>query len=183
MEVCFSYWNLSPNREFRDINFPHHNNVRFTVLKLYKSTIFPPFYGHTCGIWKFLGQGLKRSWSWGPCHSCGNPGSLTHWARPGMEPTSSQILLKVLNPLSHSGNSAKNPDVGNLNDIMVKPPYSPIWGETYIFYCRSCQLGVILPFREHLETFLFFTTGQGSWYLVVDASDGAKHPLKYKVAS
>ena len=31
--------------------------------------------------------------------------SLTHWARPGIEPTSSQTLYQVLNPLSHNGNS------------------------------------------------------------------------------
>ena len=31
--------------------------------------------------------------------------SLTHWARPGIEPTSWQGLCQVLNPLSHSGNS------------------------------------------------------------------------------
>ena len=34
-----------------------------------------------------------------------NSGSLTHWARPGIEPTSSQRQHQVLNPLSHSGNS------------------------------------------------------------------------------
>ena len=34
-----------------------------------------------------------------------NTGSFTHWARPGIEPTSSWILYWVLNPLSHNGNS------------------------------------------------------------------------------
>ena len=29
------------------------------------------------------------------------PDPLTHWARPGMEPASSQTLCRVLNPLSH----------------------------------------------------------------------------------
>ena len=37
--------------------------------------------------------------------SCGNAGSLTHWARPGIKPTSSQWPSCILNPLSHSGNS------------------------------------------------------------------------------
>ena len=32
-------------------------------------------------------------------------GSLTHWARPGIEPASSQTLCQVLNPLSHHRNS------------------------------------------------------------------------------
>ena len=35
----------------------------------------------------------------------GNIGSLTHWARSGIEPTSSQTLSQVLNPLSHNRNS------------------------------------------------------------------------------
>ena len=36
---------------------------------------------------------------------CGNAGSLTHRARPGIEPASSQGQHQVLNPLSHNGNS------------------------------------------------------------------------------
>ena len=36
---------------------------------------------------------------------CGNSGSLTHWVRPGIEPTSSGTLCWVLNLLSHKGNS------------------------------------------------------------------------------
>ena len=35
----------------------------------------------------------------------GSTRSLTHRARPGIEPTSSWMLCQVLNPLSHSGNS------------------------------------------------------------------------------
>ena len=35
----------------------------------------------------------------------GKAGSLTHWARPGIEPTTSQTLCWVLNPLSHKRNS------------------------------------------------------------------------------
>ena len=33
-------------------------------------------------------------------------GSLTHWLRPGIKPTSSQTLCQVLNLLSHNGNSS-----------------------------------------------------------------------------
>ena len=70
----------------------------------------PPFYkGHTCGIWKFLGEGSNQSCS---CQSkpqtqqCqiqaisvtyttahGNARSLTPWVRPGIEPESSWILV------------------------------------------------------------------------------------------
>ena len=31
--------------------------------------IFFSFYGSTCGIWKFLGQGLNQSHIWDLCHS------------------------------------------------------------------------------------------------------------------
>ena len=37
--------------------------------------------------------------------ACNNTGSLTHWARPGMEPTCSWTPHWVLNPLSHNRNS------------------------------------------------------------------------------
>ena len=37
--------------------------------------------------------------------ACGNTGSWTPWARPGMEALSSRTLYQVLNPLSHHGNS------------------------------------------------------------------------------
>ena len=37
--------------------------------------------------------------------ACSNTGSLTHWRRPGIKPTSSWILCWALNPLCHSGNA------------------------------------------------------------------------------
>ena len=40
--------------------------------------------------------------------ACGNTGYLTHQEGPGVEPASSRRLLRVLNPLSHHGNS-RNP--------------------------------------------------------------------------
>ena len=40
-------------------------------------------------------------------HSCGITRSLTHWARPGIKPASSQRQRKALNPLSHNSNSIK----------------------------------------------------------------------------
>ena len=38
--------------------------------------------------------------------ACGNTGSSTHWARPGMESASSPTPCQVLNLPSHSGNSS-----------------------------------------------------------------------------
>ena len=37
--------------------------------------------------------------------ACSNGRSLTHRAKPGIEPTSSQTPYWVLNPMSHNGNS------------------------------------------------------------------------------
>ena len=45
------------------------------------------FLGHTCGIWKYPGKGSNQSCS----HS--NTRSLIHWAKPGIEPVSSWILV------------------------------------------------------------------------------------------
>ena len=82
---------------------------------------FFPFYSHTRGIWKFPGQGSNRSYSCWPtpqpqqhqiqaesvtyATAHGNTGSLTHWAKPGVEPASSQRQCWVLNPMSHNRNS------------------------------------------------------------------------------
>ena len=37
--------------------------------------------------------------------ACGKAGSLTHWVRTGIKPSSSWMLCWVLNPLTHKGNS------------------------------------------------------------------------------
>ena len=42
-------------------------------------------------------------------HIFGNPGSLTHWAKPGIKPASSLTLCQVLNLPSHNGNSPPPP--------------------------------------------------------------------------
>ena len=42
-------------------------------------------------------QHQKRAASVTYTTACGNSGSLTHWAEPGMEPASSQIVPQVLN--------------------------------------------------------------------------------------
>ena len=37
--------------------------------------------------------------------ACGNAGSLTHWAKSGIKPSTSRTLHRVLKPLNHNGNS------------------------------------------------------------------------------
>ena len=72
---------------------------------------FFAFQGHTHSIWKFPGQGSNGSYSCWPtpqqhriratsatyttAHR--NAGSLTHWSRPGIEPTFSGILVWFVN--------------------------------------------------------------------------------------
>ena len=42
-------------------------------------------FGHSQGIWKFLGQGLNLSCSWDLHHSCSNTRFFSHCSRPGSE--------------------------------------------------------------------------------------------------
>ena len=74
----------------------------------------------------------------------GNNGTLTHWTRPGIKPSTSWTLCQVLNPLSHNGNSLNiyffelmflfpldiHPEVELLDHIMVVP--SLVFWETSI---------------------------------------------------
>ena len=66
------------------------------------------FQGHTCGIWRsearggiwlhqsHTNEGSEPSATYTMAR--GNAGSLTHWARPGMEPLSSWMLVGFVNP-------------------------------------------------------------------------------------
>ena len=92
-----------------------------TTLLLFSNFFFLFFFafqGHICGIWKFPGQGSNQSCSFWPtpqpqqcqiqvtsatyitAHS--NTGSLTHRAKPGIEPASMDSFL-----LRHNGNSSQ----------------------------------------------------------------------------
>ena len=95
-------------------------NIKITQVQ----DIYFPFDGHTCSIWKFLGQWWNQIFSWGLCYSQSNTGSerylqpmpqlaatlwlgcLTHWVRPGIEHTSS--TCQVLTPLSHNRNPSSS---------------------------------------------------------------------------
>ena len=75
--------------------------------------LFFGFYGCTRSIWKFPGQQSNLSYSCWPrtqpqqcgiqavsaaCTTAqGNTGSLSHWVRPGIEPASSWILVRLVN--------------------------------------------------------------------------------------
>ena len=94
----------------------------FNVRELHFFFFFP-FYSCTCSIWKFSDSGPNWSCSCWPTlqpqhwiraasvtctAACGHARSLTRWARPGMEPTSTWTLWWVLDPpTSHNRNSRR----------------------------------------------------------------------------
>ena len=77
------------------------------------------FQDCTCGIQRFPGQGSNRGYSCWPTPdpqqhriwatsltytiAHGNAGSLAHWARPGIEPMSSWILVRFINRWATTG--------------------------------------------------------------------------------
>ena len=70
--------------------------------------------------------------------ACGKARSLTHWVRPGIEPTFSQTLCWVLNPLSHNWNS--------LYSIIYSFSSGYYKILTTVFLCynsRSCWLSIL----------------------------------------
>ena len=61
----------------------HVKYVQFIILQLHinKDVMgFFFFFGHICGMWKFLGQGSNQSKSYG------NTRCLNHCAEPGIKP-------------------------------------------------------------------------------------------------
>ena len=95
------------------------------------------FYGCTHGIWKFPGYGLNQNYScrrtpepqqpriWAAsatyttAHS--NAGSLTHWERPGIKPTSSGILVGFISAVPQQELSAVlDFDTNNLALLWLK---------------------------------------------------------------
>ena len=74
--------------------FGHKNWVK--INRFYSFLFFFPFFG--ChGHMGFQGQESDPSPGCDLCHSCGNAGSLTHCARPGIEPAS-QRSQDITNP-------------------------------------------------------------------------------------
>ena len=81
---------------------------------------FCHFLGCSCGIWRFPGWGWIRAASTGLCHSHSNAGpsrvvsaayttarsntgSLTHWAKPRIKPTTSWFLVGFFNHWATTG--------------------------------------------------------------------------------
>ena len=95
----------------------NYHDIQLTILFIYFMATSAAYGSSGGGGWS------SQSCSCGPSPShsntgfephlnytaaCGNTGSLTHWGRLGIEPTSSQRQCLVLNPLSHNRNSKIN---------------------------------------------------------------------------
>ena len=95
------------------VSFPFLFPSFFLFFFLFLLLLLPLFFffGHTCGICKFLGQGSNPSCSSDLCHNRGNARSLSHCTGPEIEPRLQQWpkpLQKqcwVLKLLGHSRNS------------------------------------------------------------------------------
>ena len=111
--LCFCYWVVWVVCIFwRLIPFWLHCLQIFSLFCRLSFFFFGCFWVFTWGIWRFLGQGLNQSCSCWPTPQLqqleilaasvtnmtanGNAGSLTHWARPGIEPVSSWILVEFI---------------------------------------------------------------------------------------
>ena len=68
--------------------------------------------------------------------ACGNDGSLSHWARPGIKPVSSWTLCRVLNLLNHNWNSWHDFDWVRLKKNLKK------FFEGLDLLCNEVVLGV-----------------------------------------
>ena len=119
------------------------------------------FHRRTCSIWRFPGQGSNQSCSCQPMSepwqhriwaasanyatAYSNDGSLTHWARPEIEPTSSWRLRWVLNLGRHEGNSPYSLTSSAFADqaeskskpYFPKKKIFPLNSQIHVFYRRN----------------------------------------------
>ena len=97
----FSIWSchLILFLSFRVVGWAHRGRIPHV-------SFFFFFFGHACGISKFLGQGSNPSHSCELWHGCGSAGSWIHCARPGIKPEPLKRKHWILNLLCHSGNSS-----------------------------------------------------------------------------
>ena len=93
--------------------------------------------------------------------------SLTHWVRSGMEPTSAQTLVQVLNPLSHNGNSQTLMSFFHSHSLTAFLyslifPFSTLSPSATTFICWSVKPQSCWFHRwdlDWLQVFFFFITG------------------------
>ena len=96
-------------RHFYKLYFIHQFTPHpfFSWLPLRHMEVLGPGVESELQLWPMPQTWQCRIWAASVTYTAtyGNTGSLTHWARPEIEPTSSQRQCWVLNLLSHNGNS------------------------------------------------------------------------------
>ena len=126
------------------------SNLLFSIYFIFN---FLSFYGCTHSIWRFPDQGSNQSWSHQPMpepQQCGlwatsvthttadgNAGSLTLWARPGIKPASSWILVRFVNLWAMMGTLLLNDLSCKFTQIKWRRLFCIIFNimnETYFIY-------------------------------------------------
>ena len=99
----------------------------------------------SCSCWPTPQPQPHQIWAMSATYTaaCSNARFLTHWVRPGIEPISSGRQCRVLNPLSHSRNSALS--------VLKAPSHSEFHskGSSSSLFSFSCRGS---PIRPHLGT-------------------------------
>ena len=107
--------------------------------------------------------------------TCGNTGSLTHWARPRIKPTSSWRQCCVLNPLRHNGNSELKCFKTKSSRPVKNKPNKSLWGCGRGWERKRPLIGSL--FLGVPGSFLCPTLGQGQQVLrtrlLLDAAHSA----------
>ena len=128
-------------------NSHYLSHVSFFNIFIYLFMSFCYFWGHSRSIWRFPGQWSNRSCSHQPMPqpqqlgirassatytiAHGNAGSLTHWARPGLEPETAWFLVGFVNHWATMG----TPRVMYLhyltehNPLIANREFPPPWRE------------------------------------------------------
>ena len=97
-------------------NLPAHGSICSPTWKIPKPCFCFFFFSHTCGIWKFPGQGLNPRQRCQLHQRCSNAGSLC-WTRD--HTSASKETTQIINPQCHSGNSPKLCCSKNLNQCFI----------------------------------------------------------------
>ena len=89
-------------------------------------------------------------------HSRSNTRFLTHWVRPGIKATSSQILCWVHNPLRHTGNSKSYFKCHNLREAFPDLPTKIAHSLSFHYYYVVPYLVVYLSLSIYIYIYHLF---------------------------
>ena len=124
----------------------------------------------SCGIWRFPGQGSNQSCRCRPTPepqqrgipdmsatytiAYGNAGSITHWARSGIEPKTSWFLVRFVNHWATTGTPLTKVNSMSSDSTDVGEPWMEGEGETRALGTQASTLWN--PAFTHLSLYLLF---------------------------